>query len=112
LYSNTLHHIDIGIFENFAQWIEKNSKPCFYKQHFGFECPGCGFQRAFTEILRGNIWESIKLYPALIPLFILILVLLFHLKFRFKFGSVFLKYWFLFTVGIVIVNYLYKLIIN
>ncbi|WP_093365506.1 DUF2752 domain-containing protein [Psychroflexus sediminis] len=30
--------------------------------HFltGFHCPGCGSQRAFHEILHGNIWTGLK----------------------------------------------------
>lgn len=102
----------MSLFEKLAQWIEQHSKPCFYKQHFGFECPGCGFQRALAELLKGNILESIRLYPALIPLLLLFVALLFHIKFRFNKGSVFLKYWFLFTVILVLGNYLFKLTIN
>ena len=102
----------IGIFSKLIEWIEEHSQPCFYKEHFGFECPGCGFQRAFIELLKGNIWESFKLYPALIPLFFLIVLLLFHLKFRFKHGAIFIKLWFIFTITLLVGNYFFKLIIN
>ncbi len=30
----------------------------------------CGFQRALIELLKGNLWESIVIFPALIPLII------------------------------------------
>jgi Protein of unknown function (DUF2752) len=41
---------------------------CSWKQHLGIECPGCGAQRSFLELINGNILESIRLFPALIPL--------------------------------------------
>jgi hypothetical protein len=42
--------------------------PCFSKVYFGVECPGCGTQRAIVCLLRGEFWDSIALFPALIPL--------------------------------------------
>jgi len=41
---------------------------CSWKETFGIECPGCGAQRSFVELIHGNISESIHLFPALIPL--------------------------------------------
>jgi len=107
-----LFFINADLKVKFIDWIERNSQPCFFQEHFGFACPGCGFQRAVIELLKGNILESIKQYPALIPIIILIIVLLFHLTFRFKYGSQFLIRWFLFTVILIVGNYLIKLIIN
>lgn len=44
--------------------------PCFFKQLFGFDCPGCGFQRSFIALLKGDVVYSLKLYPATIPIII------------------------------------------
>ena len=96
----------------FFQWLEKNSQPCFYKKNFGFECPGCGFQRAFIELIHGNIWASIKLYPALLPLILMFLVLLFHMKFRLKHGAQIIKYLFICSVVLIIGNFIFKLTVN
>lgn len=101
-----------GFVDNITNWLEKNSKPCFYKEQFGFECLGCGIQRSFIELLRGNVWESIKLYPALIPLILLITVLLFHLKFRLNNGTKIILSLFFLSVALIIGNFIYKLTLN
>lgn len=98
----------IGIIE----WLEKNSKPCYYKKQFGFECFGCGIQRAFIELLKGNIVESIKLYPALIPLILTLSTLALHLKFKFNNGAMTIKILFIITASIIVVNFVYKLTFN
>ncbi|MBI9066133.1 MAG: DUF2752 domain-containing protein [Salinivirgaceae bacterium] len=101
----------ISFFANIANWIEKHNRPCFYKKHFDIECPGCGFQRSVIELLQGNIVESIKLYPALIPLILTFLVLLIHIKFRLKNGALIIKILFITSVILIVTNFIYKLIV-
>ncbi len=43
---------------------------CIFKQFTGLDCPGCGFQRSFLALLKGNLSLSYQLYPPM--LFILI----------------------------------------
>lgn len=93
-----------------VEWLEQNQKPCLFKKHLGIDCPGCGMQTAFIELLKGNFIDSIKAYPPLIPIIILFTFLLLHVIFKFKFGSSFLKYWFIFTVLITFLSYIYKII--
>ncbi len=40
---------------------------CFSKYYFGIECPGCGVQRSFICLIRGDFMDSLALYPALLP---------------------------------------------
>lgn len=54
--------------------IEQYLLPCAYKQIFGIACPMCGFQRSLLLLLKGNIWQSIIMFPPLIPLFIVIII--------------------------------------
>ena len=96
--------------ERLINWLENHQLPCFYKKHFGIECPGCGMQTAFIELLKGNLIESIKTYPALIPIILLIIMLILHLIFRFKRGATYIKFLFIFTTLLIVLNYLYKLI--
>jgi len=96
---------ELGIID----WLEKNSRPCFYKNHFGFDCFGCGFQRSLIELLKGNVIESLKLYPALIPLMATFLFLVLHLKFKFAFGAKLLTILFISTASIMVLNFLYKI---
>jgi len=96
--------------ESIIQWLEAHMQPCFYKRNFGIECPGCGMQRAFVALLRGQFWESLKLYPALIPTLGMVLFLILHLIFKFKNGANILKYLFIANTTIVVVSYIIKLI--
>ncbi len=76
------------------------------------DCPGCGMQRAIVELLKGNVWESILLYPALLPTILLFIFLILHLIFKFKKGALILKISFIFTVSIIIINFIIKTILT
>lgn len=93
-----------------TDWLESNMLPCFYKRFLGIECPGCGMQRAIIELLKGNIMESLKAYPPMIPIFLMLAFLVIHLVYKFKNGAVYLKISFIFTTSIIVINYIYKLI--
>lgn len=98
------------MYNKLIDWLEGFSRPCFYKENFGFACPGCGFQRALISLLKGNIVESVKFYPALLPIIFLIIFLILHLKFKFKYGNKILKYTFLLIIIIILLSYIVKLI--
>ena len=86
--------------------------PCIYKKFLGVDCPGCGMQRSFIELLKGHFLMSIKTYPGLIPILIMFIFLGLHLKLKFKKGAYYLTLMFIFTALIITTNYIYKLIIN
>ena len=44
-------------------WLEHHLFPCFFKSHFGMECPGCGMQRSLISLLKGNIVDAITFQP-------------------------------------------------
>ncbi|MBI2280664.1 MAG: DUF2752 domain-containing protein [Bacteroidetes bacterium] len=71
---------------------------------------GCGMQRAFIALLKGDFIESFYLYPALIPMLVMVLFLPIHLIFKFKNGAGLLKYLFIFNISIVIISYLIKIL--
>ena len=98
------------MYSDLINWLEKNMQPCFWKKHFGIECFGCGMQRSFVELLKGNLIESIKQYPALLPIMFLFIYLLLHVLYKFKNGAFILKISFIFTVIIIVANYIFKLI--
>ncbi len=95
---------------SFVEWLEKNQSPCFWKRTCGIECPGCGMQRAIIALLKGNIWESILIYPALIPTFFLLSFLILHLIFKFKKGAKVILISFIFVVSIIVINFILKII--
>ena len=95
---------------NIVDWLEKHQLPCMHKFITGVDCPGCGMQRAIIALLRGNVVESIKMYPPLIPITIMLVFLWAHTVFKFKHGAKMLTYLFVINVIIIIVNFLYKLL--
>ncbi|MDY6801006.1 MAG: DUF2752 domain-containing protein [Bacteroidota bacterium] len=97
--------------QKLIQWLESRMQSCFYKKYFGVECPGCGMQRAFIELLKGNFTESLMLFPALIPTIIMVIYLILHLIFKFAKGAQVLKIMFIINTSIVVLSYIYKLII-
>lgn len=97
--------------DKLTNWLESHSLPCFYKKYLGIECPGCGMQRAFIELLKGNFIESIKIFPALLPIIFMFIFLILHLIFKFKNGSFLLKISFIFAAIIIVLNYIYKILI-
>lgn len=96
--------------EKLIEWLESHQQACFYKKYLGVECPGCGMQRSFIELLKGDFYESLILYPALLPTIILVFFLIFHLIFKFKNGANILKIMFIVNTSIVVLNYIYKLL--
>lgn len=84
--------------------------PCFYKQITGIDCPGCGMQRSFIELLKGNVVASLKLYPALPLVFITLGLTSLHLMFKLKNGAEAIKYSFIITTAVVVINYIIHLV--
>ncbi len=96
----------------FIEWIEQNQATCSYKKFLGVRCPGCGMQTAIIYLLKGEVWQSIKEYPALIPVIILFVYLILQLIFKFKKGVKILLYLFYSVLFIIFTNYIIRLIIN
>ncbi|MDR1756275.1 MAG: DUF2752 domain-containing protein [Culturomica sp.] len=55
-------------------WLEAHQLSCWVKNLTGFECPGCGFQRAALCFLRGEWKEAFCLYPGVFPLGLFLLL--------------------------------------
>ncbi len=51
------------------------------------DCPGCGMQRSFICLLRGDWKASFSLHPATVPMLALLVFTVFHLVFKFKMGA-------------------------
>lgn len=83
---------------------------CPYKALSGFDCPGCGMQRAFVELLKGNFFESFHLYPALLPIIFTLLLTALHLKFNFEKGAAYIKYSFITSTAIIVISYIIKFV--
>ncbi len=89
---------------------EKYLLHCPFKSIFGFDCPGCGFQRSVLALLKGNFQESFHFYPATIPILLLALFLLLKIRFKFPQTEKILKVLFSIATVTVIVSYAFKII--
>jgi hypothetical protein len=87
--------------DRLVHWLETHQMPCFYKHYLGVACPGCGMQSSIILLLKGQFAESIKTYPALLPICFLLGFLIFHIIFKPAFGARVLKYSFIVTVIII-----------
>jgi hypothetical protein len=85
--------------------LEKYFRPCFIKSHFGFECPGCGMQRAAMALLKGDLVQSLYYNPALFVFMLSILALLIQLKLKHPKGGSVVQWMFLGALGIMLVNF-------
>ena len=90
-------------------WLENHMMTCPYKALTGVDCPGCGMQRSFIELLKGDFMGSLHLYPALLPIIFTLGLTTAHVYFKFKNGAAYVKYSFIITIGIIMTSYIYKL---
>jgi hypothetical protein len=85
---------------------------CYWKSNFGVICPGCGFQRSFIELFKGNFLESLDLFPATIPILLTFLLAAFHLIFKFKHGAYTIVGLFSFSVVLMMGKFIIETIHN
>jgi hypothetical protein len=98
--------------ENFIFWMEGHMGTCRFHEQTQVACPGCGLQRAFIALLKGDLLESIAMFPALIPLLAMFSFLGLHLIFKFRHGALALKIMYISNAAIILANFFIKLIIH
>lgn len=82
---------------------------CYWKYYLGIECPGCGFQRSCWALFQGDILESLRLFPATIPLLLTLLILILHLRFKFNQGAKLITITFSSTAAIIVISFIVKI---
>ena len=94
-----------------ADWLEGHQGTCLIKSTTGVDCPGCGLQRSFIALLRGDLHEAWHMYPPLFPLLLTALLILFVIFFRrYQWRGKALLASFFLTLGFVVVNYISKFV--
>ena len=73
------------------------------------ECMGCGLQRSFVLLLKGELGASIALYPALLPMLLMFVFLAVHVKKNIKNGAYILLTLFIINIVIILIHYIIKL---
>ena len=83
--------------------------PCLNKKLFGVECPGCGFQRAFLMLIKGDFSEAFHMYPAIYPMLLLVVFLGSNLFLKIKYAFHIKVFLGITTVLTIIVSYILKM---
>jgi len=94
----------------FLTKIEDHLLPCLNKKLFGFECMGCGFQRATVLLFKGEFVAAFKMYPALYPLIILLVFLGYSTFFKVKHANKITITLIIITISFILGNFTLKLI--
>lgn len=88
--------------------MEEFMLPCLNKQLFGFDCLGCGAQRAFFMVLQGQFYAALRMYPAIYTIQLLLVFLVFNLFVKFR-GDWYVKAGLIILNAVIIVTaYFYK----
>jgi Protein of unknown function (DUF2752) len=95
---------------SWIDWFEHHQLKCPIKELIGQDCPGCGMQRSFIALMRGDLWMSLNMYPALIPVLFLLIFLILHLIYKFNHGAKILQYTYITVIALSFGNWLLKLI--
>jgi len=92
-------------------WLEHHLFACFFKSHFGIECPGCGMQRALLSLLKGDLSESIAYHAALIPFLVTISLLIMQLFLKRENGGKYVMWAFIITSAITLIQFVVRQIL-
>lgn len=92
------------------QWLEGHMLTCPSVKYLHVVCPGCGMQRSGIALLKGNVAESVYLYPALLPMLALCVFAVLHLFMKFSYGGKIIIALQTTVVAIVLVHYIYKIL--
>lgn len=90
--------------EQLIQWLEQHMTACHTKSLTGLSCFGCGLQRSFVLLLKGDLVACIAMYPPLIPSLVLLLLLPLHLWLKFRHGALALKVLFIINAVLMVLN--------
>ena len=83
--------------------------PCLNKKLFGVECLGCGFQRSFLHLIRGEFAEAFHLYPAIYTLVVFLIFIIMHLKFKYKNGKKIIRILAIINIIVIVISYIIKM---
>jgi len=70
----------------------------------------CGSQRALIELLKGNLVESFKLYPALIPSIIIVISAILQLMIKREKGWKVIRMLLIADFALIMISYIIKLV--
>lgn len=100
------------VYISIVDWLQEHMLACPSKKFLHMECPGCGLQRSFFALVKGDIGKSLALYPGLLPIMVMLVYTFLHLKYDFKSGARNIKALQIFAVVVIFIFYVYKIMNN
>ena len=101
--------------DSFKMKTEKKNKtedymlPCLNKKIFGFDCPGCGFQRSAVMVSKGEFKGAFEMFPAIYTTITFILAVIIHFLVKKKITSKILIILAILNVSVIIIAYVLKM---
>lgn len=96
------------MYDDVIEWLSSHLFTCYFKSHGGIECPGCGMQRAFISLLKGDFFQSLNYNAGLIPFITTIIALIVQLKIKKESGAKYVMWLFIVTVIVTSLQYIVK----
>lgn len=90
--------------------LEDYMLPCLNKKLLGVDCLGCGFQRAFLLLIKGDFVEAFKMYPAIYTLILFFGFVILQQFYTFKYGSKIVISLMITNILIITTSYIIKII--
>jgi hypothetical protein len=90
--------------------IEKYMIPCMNKKLFGLDCLGCGTQRAFMLLLKGEFTAAFQMFPAIYTTLFLFAFLALHIMDKSRSYHKIIIGLAITNATIMIISYIYKII--
>lgn len=90
--------------------VEDYMLPCYTKKLLGFDCPGCGLQRAVAFLFKGDFSAAWDMYPAIFTIIPLFGFLAVDQLFQIKNSNKIIITLMIVSVGLILTNYISKFI--
>lgn len=100
----------LSVYSNMIYWLEQHQLPCLFKSVFHFDCPGCGLQRSMVALLKGDVAESARQYPAVFPILLLFGYSFYYLVKKNAGGLNRIKFLFIISASVIVIHYIYKIV--
>ncbi|MEJ2882583.1 DUF2752 domain-containing protein [Pedobacter sp. GR22-6] len=99
----------LSVWSSFLDRTDNFLIPCPFKYLTGLDCPGCGFQRSFILLIKGEWLESFHMYPPTIFILLTVFTVLFVRYGLKKKNDRLIKVLYLITGSVIVSSYLLKM---
>lgn len=89
--------------------LETYMLPCLNQKLFGFDCLGCGFQRATLFLVQSEFLAAFKMYPAIYLMLFTVLFLIVNRFYKFKSSLKIVRYLAISILFTIVIQYTFKM---